>query len=97
MSKGLTRAIRVLLLSLFLGGTILLPSFHRAQGSGNHAMHDARNCAVCQLASTPGITTAPAIAPIREPMVAGNADILVSTVLSASLRDATQARAPPVA
>ena len=97
MTKGLAKATGVLVFLLFIGGTVLLPEFHRAHCCDNHASHEATTCPICQLASTPTITTSSAIAPIAESIVSDNVATLVSTVSSVSWHDATQARAPPVA
>jgi len=97
MTKGFAKVMGVLVFLLFIGGTILLPAIHRAHCSENHATHEAGTCPICQFANTPAITTSPAIAPIGEPIVCDNVEVPVSTVPALSLRDATQARAPPVA
>jgi hypothetical protein len=92
MSKRLATAIAV---ALFIGATIL-PSFHRAHCTENHATHEA-GCPICQVANAPTITEASVIAPIAEPAVSDNEVLRVSTVSAPSLRDPTQARAPPAA
>ena len=96
MTKRLTKAAGILLFLLFVGGTVLLPAIHRAYCADNHAMHNASHCPICQLSNTPVITTSSAIAPIGESIVSDNVVLQVSTIPTPSLRDATQARAPPV-
>ena len=97
MRKRLTNVIGGMLALLFVGGTILLPAFHRAHCSGRHAGHEASSCPICQFADTPAISTSPVIAPIGESMVSDNEDTPALTVPTSSWRDATRARAPPVA
>ena len=93
MISRLTKALGVL---LFIGGTILLPAFHRAHCPDNHATHHADNCPICQVANRPAITFSSAIAPIAESIVLDNVVLPVLAVSAPSLRDATQARAPPI-
>jgi len=97
MNKGLTRAIASLLFLLFVGGVVLLPSFHRAHCDGNHGTHEAAQCPICQFASTPVITSASHIAPIVESIIVGDVSLPQSFIPSVPLRGAAQARAPPVA
>jgi hypothetical protein len=94
MSKRLATAIAV---ALFIGATILLPAFHRAHCTENHATHEAGSCPICQVANAPTITTASVIAPIAESVVSDNEVLQVSIIPAPSLRDPAQARAPPVA
>ncbi|MDD5678880.1 MAG: hypothetical protein PHW60_12960 [Kiritimatiellae bacterium] len=93
----MTKVIGVLLFLLFVGGIVLLSSFHRAHCDGNHGAHAAAQCSICQFANTPVITTASYIAPIVESVMVGDVVLPQSFILSSPLRDPTQARAPPVA
>jgi len=97
MIKRLTKSAGVVLVLLFIGGAILLPAFHRAHCTAKHATHEAGNCAICQLANRPAITTPSTIVPIVESLVLDHVVLPVSTFSAPSLREATQARAPPVA
>ncbi|MBU4199981.1 MAG: hypothetical protein KKG09_01935 [Verrucomicrobia bacterium] len=97
MNKGLIRTTASLLFLLFIGGTILLPAFHRAHCADNHGSHEAAQCPICQLANTPVITTASRIAPIAESIIVGDVSLPQSFIASSPWRDPTQARAPPVA
>ena len=86
-----------MLFLLFVGGTILLPAFHRLHCADNDATHEAANCPVCQVTNTPVITAHSGIAPVAECVAADSIDTQVGDLPSASRREPTQARAPPVA
>jgi hypothetical protein len=97
MTKRLPKVLGLVLFLLFISGSILLPAYHRAHCTDNDATHKADNCPVCQLANTPVISTSSDIAPIAVYLDSRSVDLPVLTVSVTSHRDATQARAPPVA
>ena len=97
MIKGLAKATGILAFLLFIGGINLLPAIHRTYCTGHQASREAATCPICQFATAPTMTTSATVVPIGDSMVSDNADTLVSTLPVPSLRDATQARAPPVA
>jgi len=97
MTKRLIKAFGVSLFLLFLGGTIILPAFHRAHCADNHATHDASACPICQVANMPAITPAPDVVLIAGSIASENVVLEIATVPPSFLRDPTQARAPPVA
>lgn len=94
MTKRLNKAVGFVLFLLFVGG-IILPALHAAHCTENPAKHVASHCPICQVANTPVITPSPPVAPIVESLAIDNADVQISTLHSASLRDPTKARAPP--
>jgi len=96
MTGRVAKIVGVMLFLLFIGGTVLLPAFHRAHCSDNHATHETANCSICQFANTPSITSFLDIAPIAGSIVSDNVALHISPFLVPSLRDPTQARAPPV-
>ncbi|MDD5679483.1 MAG: hypothetical protein PHW60_16055 [Kiritimatiellae bacterium] len=93
----MTKAIASFLFLLFVGGIVLLPSFHRAHCAGHHGAHEAAQCPICQSANTPVITMVTHIEPIVESVIVSVVDLPQSLITSSLLRDPTQARAPPVA
>ena len=92
-----TRVTGIFLFLLFIGGTILLPAFHEAHCADHRMTHEAATCPICQLANTPALTMTSPTALMGEAVIFAQVDIQSATPPSASLRDPTQARAPPAA
>ena len=97
MKKRWTKVIAVSLFLLFSAGTILLPSFHMALCSDSHDSYAAAICPICQVANTPVMATASHTEPLSDSIVCANAILDTTSLLSVSLRNTVQARAPPVA
>lgn len=97
MIQRLNKVLGVLVFLLFIGGTILLPAFHRAHCTDHHDTDDANTCSICHFVNSPTLTTSPAVAPMALSVVFEPVPLQVSTSPTPSLRNATQARAPPVA
>ena len=76
------------------------PATHQHTSSHQHKTHDADHCPICQLVLMPAVNAAPppAVAPNIEPVLFGHIDNRAEEIfISFFWRDATQARAPPVA
>ena len=91
------RIFDAVLTLLFVGGVLIVPTFHRVQCADSHDAHEVAKCAICQLAYTSIITTVLVIVPIVEFIKLGDAVLPQSFIPFAHLRSAVQARAPPVA
>ena len=57
------RRVAASLSLLFVVGVLLVPTLHRAHCAARHDSHDAGQCPICQIASTPVVATAPHIEP----------------------------------
>ena len=96
------RMLAIVLVTVFVAGSLLLPILHRAHchdhdGCDGQAGHDESHCPICQLVNAPMQDSAPLIEP-----VAVQVDYVVHAVqprliISAVPGDSSQARAPPVA
>ena len=95
MTKGLTKAIGILLFLLFIGGTVFVPAFHRAHCADNHATHEAANCPICQFANTPVIGAVWHIGPITQALPEFRVSLPQLLSLCAIVSGPSQARAPP--
>jgi hypothetical protein len=95
MNRRLTTVFGLMLFLLFIGGTILLPVFHRAHCADNDAAHKTADCPICQFANTPVIASLSAVTPVVELVVFETVDLQFSTLPASSKRDPTQPRAPP--
>jgi hypothetical protein len=95
VTKKTKRLIGASLFLLFIGGAILVPVFHEIHCADHHADHDPATCSICQFASTPSLAPASHAAPAGESILLGDVAVQVPTVVLVSLRDPTQARAPP--
>ena len=86
-----------LLAMVFVVGVLIAPAIHRAHCAEGHGKHDAAQCSICQLASTPVLTTVSQIAPIT--CIAPQSPISLPELLSPCtvVNHPGQARAPPVA
>jgi ABC-type methionine transport system permease subunit len=89
------RLATAIAVALFIGAAIILPAVHKLHCAENHATHEAGSCLICRVASAPTITVASVIAPVAESIVSDNEVLQASIIPAASLRDPTQARAPP--
>jgi hypothetical protein len=97
MIRRLNKVLGVLAFLLFIGGTILIPAFHRTHCTDQHATHDATTCPICHFVNSPTLTTSPTFAPIAVRVVFQTVFLQISSIPIPFLRDATQARAPPLA
>lgn len=84
------------LLALYVGASITFPSLHRANCSDKNSTHDDDSCPACQVANTPVVSLCSGIVPVANAVAVDDVVVRVSIYASSSLRNPTQARAPPV-
>lgn len=82
---------------VFVVGVLIAPAIHRAHCAEGHGSHDAAQCSICQLASTPVVATAPHIEPVAQVLVSARIYLPQSPIPSAPMSRMAQARGPPAA
>jgi hypothetical protein len=94
---AMKRIEATLLALVFVVGVLIAPAIHRAHCLEGHGSHDAAQCSICQLASTPALTAVSQIAPITS--IVPQSPISLPELLSPCtvVSHPGQARAPPVA
>ena len=90
------RALAILLAAVFVAGTLVLPTLHRAHCEG-HAGYDSSRCELCQLVNAPLHDADPQVGPIADPVHCVFHSLSPRLVISAVPGGSAQARAPPVA
>jgi hypothetical protein len=96
MCKGITKTIGLFLFVLFIGGTVLIPAYHKVHCEDHPAAGNDTHCPICQVANTPCITLLSLNAIDIDQLVVGLIPIACPLFVAASARFFSQARAPPV-
>jgi hypothetical protein len=96
MRKGLIKTIGLLLLLLFIGGTVLIPTYHKVHCEDHPAAGNDTHCPICQVANTPCITPLSLNAIDTDQLVVGFVPIACPLFVAASPCFFSQSRAPPV-
>lgn len=82
---------------VFVVGALLVPTLHRAHCTVRHDSHDAGQCPICQIATTPVVATTPHIEPVAHVLVSARIYLPQSLIPSAPMSRMAQARGPPPA
>ncbi len=97
MINGLNRIIGILLFSLFIGGAVLIPSFHKAHCGDHQGTHDSSHCTICQVINnSPCIAASSHTPPVVQQAILESLPLEDALIFSSPSHSLTRARGPPV-
>jgi hypothetical protein len=94
---SMKRIVASFLALVFVVGVLILPALHMARCSENNESHQAEQCPICQLASTPVVTAVACDWPVVRFLPLDLVSFPQSLIPHPILIGSAEGRAPPLA